>query len=120
MSFASQYSYDSFSSSGHDDDLADKFVESFVKSDSYPMDLVFPREPDYQLKECKDELDANEEDLFGDENDVNFVEVREREQSKQLRSDHSYSAGASKLTIDRVSHQVRHASIRAGRARDQL
>lgn len=84
MSFASQYSYDSFSSVGQDDDLADKFVESFVKSNNYPMDLVFPREPDYQLKECKDQLDANEEDLFGNENDVNFIEIREREQSRQL------------------------------------
>lgn len=90
MSFASQDSYDSFSIGSHDDDLADKFVESFVKSDNYPMDLVFPREPDYQLQECKDQLDANAEDLFGDENEVDFIEVREPQTGRQSRLWYDY------------------------------
>jgi hypothetical protein len=59
------------------DNAWDLFDESVSRSDEYPTNLVYSYRYDYQLEECKDQLDLNEQDMFGDENWVDLLEFHE-------------------------------------------
>jgi hypothetical protein len=53
------------------------FDESVSRSDEYPTNLVYSYRYDYQLEECKTQLDLNEQDMFGDESWVDLLEFYE-------------------------------------------
>lgn len=59
------------------DEASMLFVRSVNQSASYPTNLVYPHGYDYQLQACQEQLDENEEKLFGDENLVDFLEKTE-------------------------------------------
>lgn len=51
------------------------FDESLEKADEYPTNLVYSYRYDYQLEECKNQLDRNEGDMFGVESWVDLFEA---------------------------------------------
>lgn len=65
----------------YDHDGSDKawdlFDESVSRSGEYPTNLVYSHRYDYQLEECKNQLDLNEQDMFGFENWVDLLEIYE-------------------------------------------
>lgn len=66
------------------DEAATFFARSVEQSASYPTNLVYPHSYDYQLKECQKQLDDNQENLFGDENVVDFLEMNEEDTGTYL------------------------------------
>jgi hypothetical protein len=76
MSLFEGSTLDTYNHDGNDK-AWDLFDESVSRSDEYPTNLVYSHRDDYQLEECKNQLDVNEQDMFGFENWVDLLDVYE-------------------------------------------
>ncbi|GAB7323066.1 hypothetical protein MBLNU13_g05583t1 [Cladosporium sp. NU13] len=76
MSLFEGSTLDTYDHDGNDE-ASILFDESLSKANEYPTNLVYSHRYDYQLEECKDQLDRNEKDMFGLENWVDLFEAYE-------------------------------------------
>lgn len=76
MSLFEGSTLDTYDHDGNDE-ASNLFDESLSKANEYPTNLVYSHRYDYQLEECKNQLDRNEKDMFGLENWVDLFEAYE-------------------------------------------
>ena len=76
MSLFEGSTLDTYDHDGNDE-ASNLFDESLSKANEYPTNLVYSHRYDYQLEECKHQLDRNEKDMFGVENWVDLFEAYE-------------------------------------------